>query len=230
MERGLGRVEPTDWKHVEKYPLTAYPVDAPTPMVMGTNWYSKFDNPTKDSNGRWFLSKEANLGYVRGGHAYCLKPAKLTDTQGWWEWYDQGYTGECVGFSVSRMMSLINRYRYQGEWLYMRATERDPWPDNDLDPNAGTSVGSALEVLKDLGHVRKAWTEPNISEGITAFRWATTVDEIHATIKMPLADSLGAVPFLNSWGTYYPHITWMPDETLDRLLHEYGEAGTVTDR
>jgi hypothetical protein len=161
---GLGRKEPVDWVHVDKYPLTAYPPTAPTPVVLGINWYTRFDNPSLDSNGRYWAAKPGdNLGSIRGGHAICVKPKTLVDNIPWWSFYNQGATGECVGFSISRLSSLINSARYQAPWLYMQATLIDPWPDNDLDPNSGTSVNAGFEVLKDKGHIRSAWTEPQLS-------------------------------------------------------------------
>jgi hypothetical protein len=36
--------------------------------------------------------------------------------------------------------------------------------------------------------------------------------------------------YLQSWGLSHPHRTIMPDETGERLLHEQGELGVVTDR
>jgi len=49
-------------------------------------------------------------------------------------------------------------------------------------------------------------------------------------IDLPLARTLGAVPLCNSWGSSYPRVVWMPDETLDKLIGQEGEAGVVTDR
>lgn len=227
--KGLGRKEPVDWTHVEKYPLSAYPVTSPNPVVLGINWYSNFDNPVKDDKGRYWIGK-SSLGSIRGGHAICAKPGVLRDYLSWWDYYDQGQTGECVGYSLSRCMSLVNRHLYRAEWLYMQATLIDPWPDNDNDPEAGTAVDSGFSVLKSKGHWRRMQNVPELSEGIDAYRWCTSVDEIHSVLKSPLANSLDAIPLVNSWGNYYPHIVWLPNSVLDRLLHENGEAGTITDR
>jgi hypothetical protein len=56
------------------------------------------------------------------------------------------------------------------------------------------------------------------------------VDEVHAALKNPTADKLGAVPLLNSWGSFYPHQVWVPDAVIQRLLDEDGECGVPTDR
>ena len=43
---------PSDWKHVDKYPLTAATAPSkPTPVVIGVNWYDEFDKPQKDAQG-----------------------------------------------------------------------------------------------------------------------------------------------------------------------------------
>ena len=43
----LGRLAPTDWEHVEKWPLqlAALP-DRPVPVVLGIDWYGRFDLPS----------------------------------------------------------------------------------------------------------------------------------------------------------------------------------------
>jgi hypothetical protein len=225
----FGRITPTDWKHVERYPLTASVTpDKPTPVVLGINWYTAFGSPMLVSGRYWI--RETGLGFVEGGHAICVKPGVLTDPVAWWQFYDQGNEGACVGFSESRAMSLMNRTRYGGRWLYKMAQLGDEWPGEDYE---GTSVRAGFEVLRTRGHrrlVNGVLGPEKPGDGISAYRWARSVEEVHAAIKMPLADQLGAVPLLNSWGVFYPHIVWLPDSVLERLLNEDGEAGLVTDR
>lgn len=233
-DRRLDRLIPTDFNHVARYPLTLATLPAgPTPVVLGINWYSRFDTPVQDTGtGRWWIRRAStgSLGNLRGGHAICVKCAVKTDPLSWWDFYDQGNEGACVGFSCSRMMSLLNRSKYDAPWLYKSAQKIDEWPGEDYD---GTSVRAGLEVLRTQGHCRVAYgkTYPvDPAAGISAYRWATTVKEVHDTIQMPLSVTLGAVPLLNSWGRSYPHIVWMPDDVLEQLLKEEGEAGLVTDR
>jgi hypothetical protein len=225
----LGRRAPSDWRHVERFPLTAASLpDRPSPVVLGINWYEAFEQPEQRSDGRWWI-RETNLGGVLGGHAICVKPGLLTDPLGWWDFYNQ-IGGSCVGYSESRAMSLLNRTRYWGLWLYEEAQKIDEWPGEDYE---GTSVRAGFEILRTVGHQRLIGgyiQAPRLQDGIAAYRWASSVDDVHQTIRMPLADSLGAVPLLNSWGKSYPRVVWLPDSVLDRLLGEYGEAGLVTDR
>ena len=225
----LGRLVPTDWVHVEKYPLRVSLVEKPTPVVLGINWYEAFNSPTLRSDGRYWIP-ESSLGGVLGGHAICVKPGVLTDPLSWWDFYDQGNEGACVGFSESRAMSLLNRTRYDARWLYKEAQKIDEWPGENYD---GTSVRAGFEILRLRGHrrlINNVTGEERPGDGIAAYRWTSSVADIHAAIKMPLADSLNAVPLLNSWGRFYPHIVWLPDTVLQRLLGEDGEAGVVVDK
>jgi hypothetical protein len=93
---------------------------------------------------------------------------------------------------------------------------------------APTSVMSS--GWRRTGPLRYGEQTPRPEDGISEYRWATSVEDIHASLKMPRADQLGMVPILNSWDGDYPHVVWMPDETLDRLLKEDGEAAIVTRR
>ncbi len=221
----LGRRTPGDFQHVEKYPLEATP-EKPTPVVLGINWYSGFDDPKQDDKGRYWLPS-GHLGYVRGGHCICVK-AKQPDAGAWWEFYNQGSEGACVGFGCSRAMSLLNRVEYDAPWLYHEAQLIDEW--DDTPPEEGTSVRAGLEVLRTQGARRAKSGVVAAGDGIAAYRWATSVDQVHAAIQLPVADQLEAVPLLNSWGDDYPHLVWLPDATLDRLLSEQGEAGLITDK
>lgn len=229
-ERPLGRREPQDWAHVELFPLTADTAPAtPTPVVIGVNWYSAFDRPTRAglANPYW-IGRDGNLGRVRGGHCVCLRPAGLTDLTDWWRFYDQGEEGACVGFGSSRCMSLLNRRRYDAAWLYHEAQRVDAFADTP--PGEGTTVRAGMDVLRRRGHRRKlaGLSLPEMAgEGIAANRWARSVDEVLDALGTPALDY---VEVLNSWGDGYPHFVRMPATVLDRLRRENGELALVTDR
>jgi hypothetical protein len=250
----LGRRVPTDWKHYEKFPLTAVTLPSdPVPVAIGVNWYSNFDVPVWKNN-RWWIGLDHNkLGTIRGGHCVALEPGdaldangtitrKLQDSDSWWDFYNQGAEGACVGFGTSRMMSLLNRKRYDARWLWDWAKKGDSWSDTNPGDDNGTSVSAACAVLLSQGHVpwstayaNRDYVErdrevPKSSEGINAYRWARTVDEVRSVLKSPANERAGAVRILNSWGRDYPHRVWMPYETLARLIEEDGEVALVTDR
>ncbi|WP_116112658.1 hypothetical protein [Amycolatopsis ruanii] len=242
----LGRYIPDDWRHLETYPISALPeVDRPSavPVVIGVNWYAAFDEPERDErSGEIFIGHRGDLGPIRGGHCVCLEPGGEPDTDDWYRFYDQGREGACVGFGWSRCMTLLNKGLYAARWLWDRAKERDEWPQTNPGDDDGTSVRAAAEVLLSAGHVdwdpvfgdddsgERAGYEPDVSDGILAFRWATSAAEVHQVLANPRADELNAVPILNSWGENYPHRVWMPDAVLDRLIGEDGEVAIPTDR
>jgi hypothetical protein len=128
----------------------------------------------------------------------------------------------------------MNRSRYDARWLYQQAQLIDPYPETP--PEEGTDVNSGCKILLNKGARRYdsstgKFLPVSLASGIKAYRWAKSVDDIHAVLKHPTADSLGAVPLLNSWGTAYPRKVWIPDETLDRIVfQEGGEAAVLTDK
>lgn len=257
----LGRLVPDDWKHYEKWGLTAETIpDDPTPVVIGVNWYSNFDTPVW-KGGRWWIGLDPkNLGSIRGGHCVCLEPGdkldaagkvarRMQDTTAWYQFYNQGNEGACVGFGTSRMASLFNRKQYFARWLWDRAKETDPWPDTKPGDDNGTSVDAAMQVMKAAGHVvwkssyedmntdgeaGDAYTRSGLhgaaSEGVSAYRWAKTVAQVQDVLKSPANVRAGGVRILNSWGADYPQRVWMPEATLQRLIDEDGEVALVTDR
>jgi hypothetical protein len=231
--RPLGRRPPTDDEHIQKYSLTLQTVpDKPTPVVLGLNWYQNFDSPQNVRvNGRteWWIGLDKDWGSIRGGHAIVVKPDAVTDTAGWWGFYDQGNEGACVGFSSSRMMSLLNRKRYDAGWLYHEAQRIDEWPGEDYD---GTSVRAGMDVLRTEGHRRKfgpLTLPPSLDAGIKENRWATNVVEVLACLHDDVNSD--SVILCNSWGKFgYPHYVHLPLDALARLLREDGEATVVVDR
>ena len=121
----------------------------PTPVVIGVNWYVEFDEPVKDAEGHYWIARDAKLTKVRGGHCVCLKPKGHSDPDAWWDFYNQGSEGACVGFGISRLASQLNRKLYDGFWLYHEAQKIDEWPGEDYD---GTSVRAGLDILRKRGH------------------------------------------------------------------------------
>jgi hypothetical protein len=240
----LGRFIPDDWAHVEKYPLTAPAEEAPTPrpVVIGVDWYAEFDRPQEQvtrGGTKYVLPGADSLTNVRGGHCVCLEPDGEPDPEEWWEFYDQGAEGACVGFGWSRCMSLLNQELYTARWLWDRAKEIDEWPETNPGDDNGTSCRAAGDILKDRGHVD--WSEeyadddnterddytPAADNGIKLIRWARSVDDVHKV----LGYDGGGVTFLNSWGRDgYPHRVWMPDDVLEHLMNEQGEVAVPTDR
>jgi hypothetical protein len=245
--RPLGRTATEDTSHFKTYSIEPLlETIKPTPMAIGINWYENFDTPKLDSKGRWWIGVDSsfrptkNLGSIRGGHCVAVKCSTYSDLLTWWDFYDQGNEGACVGFGSSRMMSMLNRKRYDARWLWDWAKKKDEWPDTNPGDDNGTSVHAGADVLRTMGHVPyvRTYTDyrtrdtqtPVYAEGITAVRWATTVEQMEAVLQSPLHNTLQATPILNSWGRYYPHLTWIPWPVMQRLIDEDGEVAIPTDR
>lgn len=136
-----------------------------------------------------------------------------------WHWdHNQGSEGACVGFGGSMLLAILNTaqrranntrpytVRYDPWWLWDRAKERDPWSDTNPGDDNGTSVSASMDVLRDLGHVRepKTTTQSRVTnpkadpaEGISANRWATTVDDMRTAIAMEIPVSIGVNWYTN---------------------------------
>jgi len=232
-EGPLGRLEPTDDRHLQRYSLTADTIPKiPTPVGLGLLWYSAFDRPQQDSRGRfWLPNPRQDWGGVRGGHAICLKPSALRDQMEWWTFYNQGVEGACVGYSLSRMMTLLNRTRYLGHNLYKAAQAVDEWPGDDYE---GTSVRAGCDVLRSTGPYLATTGYSKSGDGISANRWARDVKDIAACLEGGDPRKVlnkGYVQMLNSWGQNYPHLVHISLDTLERLIfREGGDATVVTDR
>jgi hypothetical protein len=169
MSGGLGRRIPETWEHVEKYPLRTLVADP--------------------------------------AHALFIPPAGTEKSLGlpwWWKQHDQGQEGSCVGFGCSSMMSITNHYerlletgrditfRYAARWLYLEAQLVDEW--SETPPAEGSSVKAGCDILRTVGHRRVqsgVAGDPNLANGITANRWAQSVDEIRAAIFAGLAVAIG---------------------------------------
>lgn len=238
---GLGRRVPTDFEHVEKYPLSAVGLEAAYgPAVWGINWYSNFDNPVEkyvagiepdatDYVEYWIGEDSTKLGYNVGGHAIAEPYLGARDLSKWYLWYDQGYTPHCVGFSLSRAMSWLNRRFYDADWLYYEAQKVDEWSGEDYD---GTSVRGGCRILNTVGH-RRIYNDETLNasmqHGIAAYRWITDVNDVLDVVG-GIQKERGAITWRNSWGTSFPHKVWLPAETAQRLLDEDGELAVFTDR
>jgi hypothetical protein len=231
----LGLRKPKDDRHRRLYPLTAGTMpDRPTPVVIGINWYHSYDAPML-KNGFYWVGLGTDWGAIRGGHAICIRPPALRDETGWWDFYEQR-RGDCVGYSIARMMSLLNRRRYAAWLLYDEAQQIDEW--SDTPPEEGTSVRAGADVARTMGlHPVRGKTTGAISprDGIATNRWAGSVEEIAACLSPADSGALvlkrGYVELLQSWGRSYPHIVRLPLEALNRLVFaESGEATVVTDQ
>lgn len=244
----LDRVPTGHTVHLDKYPLTTATLPAEkTPIQIGVNWYSNFDTPVqrKIRGINYWTIGDGDLGHVRGGHATCLKPWGLDDLLAWWIYYNQGKEGRCVEFSGLRMLTLMNRIRYDitSKWHYHECQRIDYWPGGSYSGATpqyeGTSVDAFMQVAAKMGVIparpRGKAIDPNTAHvlvnpehGISAYRWAMNWADVRTVLGVP--DWLPGVPMLNSWGKGYPKTVILLDAAGERVLRENGEFAVVTDR
>lgn len=233
-DRPLGRRAPTDWRHVERHPLTAAePLAKPVSVVIGSLWPREADSPVMDSGRHWWIRGPFKRG-SRGGHAFCLEPRDGRDSTDNWVWWDQVSEGICVSEGITRAAALQHRRRFQPRPLYDLAQLGDEWPETP--PAEGTSVRAGFDVWRTIGlwparrgeeHWERAEeVDPNRaadpSVRLAENRWATTGDEVLAALGTPERDW---VTVLNSWNRDYPHRTRMAVTDLEWLMDRDGEAG-----
>ena len=128
----------------------------------------------------------------------------------WHSQHDQGAEGACVGFGTSMMLAILNLHqcslqgaknpyiRYNPWWLWDRAKETDEFAETNPGDENGTTVRAACEILRTQGHVvwdneddPKSFCPPQLSSGISAYRWATTVDDVRTAIDSNNPLSIG---------------------------------------
>ncbi len=232
--RALGRNIPDNWDHITAKPLEGIELVKPTPVPIGVNWYTSFDEPVQLHDGSWHLpdASRENLGTVRGGHCFCLVQmggVKLLNRP-WQVFYNQGQEGACEGFGHAKAQTLEKGVTFDPWFLYDQARMIEgTYPEGEGATNHGV-----VRVLEGQGapeqlneHVATRGAPDGPAAKVAAVRWTISVDEVLRALGRPNAH---AVPFSNSWGTEYPMVVWMPVPTLDRLLKEEGEADCVTDR
>lgn len=238
-EGPLGALPATDSVHRDRYPMTMEMTpDDPRPLVCGLPWHVAFDRPVERKNGQhteYIIGADPdNLGAVRGGHCVCVPMYGHGDLQSWWQFYDQGREGACVGFGVSRALTLMNRERYDAFELYKQAQKQDDWLGESY---SGTSVRAGLDVARVRGPVQVSprtgtRTGPDPLDGHLANRWVLDISGVYAAIKYPVMERRGLVPIKNSWGGRYPWTVLMPQETFDLVAFRSGDGdvAVLTDR
>lgn len=176
MTRTLGWTPPADRTHERLYALSTEQLpDKPTPLWLGINWYSAFDDPVRDEQGHYWVARDGKLGRLRGGHSIAAKPRGGGDQAAYWDFYDQGAEGACVGFAGSRIYSWHYGQLFFARWLWDIAKGLDVWPDTNAGDENGTSVKAGFDVVRDRGHVR--WSNAYaVKQGDVAWRDSLSPD------------------------------------------------------
>jgi hypothetical protein len=238
---GLGRRVPSDWKHVEKYPLRA--VQPETVQTVERILYRPsvpwrmFYNQGREGSCVGFGSSEmmSILNGKRYDARWLWDQAKMID-----EWPETN-PGDDNGTSVRAGMDVL---RTQGHVVSARGKDQPVSSAEGIAANrwattvdeVRTCIANGVPVtigvnwyglfdqpIRRQVTTRSAewWIDPNASLG--------NIRGGHCVCLIGASDKRQAVRFPNSWGLDYP-ITWMPYPILERLLNEEGEATIVVDR
>ena len=230
----LGRLEPTDWVHVERYPLMAEAVAA-APLIaertLSLPRYREFYDQQKEGacvgfSSSWMMSI---LNQRRYDARWLWDRAKEID-----EWPDTN-PGDGKGTSMRAAMDVL---RAQGHCRVYRGSVKpcnagdgileNRWATNvdgiRASIAAGTPVVLGVRWYANFAKPVKDGNEYWIGQGdLGAVRGG------HAICAYKVSDRRQAIGLVNSWGKRYP-LVWMPYSTVERLLSEHGEAVLVTDR
>jgi hypothetical protein len=230
----LGRLEPTDWVHVERYPLTAAavraaPAEAERTLVM-PRYRAVYDQGREGAcvafASSWMMSI---LNRRRYDPVWLWNRAKEVD-----EWPDTN-PGDDKGTSVRAAMDVLRTNGccrvYRGKTEPCDKAEgivENRWA-TDVDGIRASIAGGTPVVLGVNWYVNfdkpvKKGTDWWIGEGELGVRRGG-----HAVCLYRVSDRRQAVGLVNSWGMRYP-LVWLPYATVERLLRESGEATLVTDR
>lgn len=178
----LGRLIPDTFEHVEKYPLRSI-----MPETVG-----RVNRLLKLPNWHWFHDQGREGSCV--GHAVAMERATTNTNQN----------------ILARVLGLKTRW-YDPIDVWNEAKKIDQWSDTNPGDDNGTSVHAGYDVARNLGLARvKSMTLGNdgvprpvgatprsLSEGVSANRWATTVDQMRTAISKRLPVTIGVNWYAN---------------------------------
>jgi hypothetical protein len=230
----LGRRVPTDWKHVEKYPLRATIAKTVTTvetLLKLPDYRKQYDQGSEGAcvgfACSWMMSL---LNRVRYDARWLYVHAQDVD-----EWPD---TPPGEGTSVRAACDVL---RAQGHCRMRGGRPMAPDTTHGIEANRwattvdeirtalweGRPVAIGVNWYENFDSPRKFgnewWIGRNNAGHLGSVRGG------HAVCLYGASDRRQAFRMVNNWGTQYP-LVWMPYEVMGRLLREYGEAALVTDR
>lgn len=232
-QKPLGRMIPTSWTHVERYPYVANTralVDRVERTLPLPNYRLKYDQQSEGAcvgfASSWMMSIVNRRLYAA---RWLWDRAKEID-----DWPSTN-PGDSNGTSVRAAMDVLRR---MGHCRVVRGAPKAPAPtDGILENRWATTVDEirmciAAGVPVTLGvNWYTNFDRPFYKSG-RAWIGLGDLGNIrggHAVCIYRASDRLQAVGIVNNWGNTYP-LVLMPYEVLQRLLNEYGEATMITDR
>lgn len=140
---------------------------------------------------------------------------RLNRVPGWRSSHDQGREGSCVGHAVAMERAITNRaqlvaagvrqtVRYDPLDIWNEAKRVDYWDWTNPGDTHGTSVDAGYKVARDRGlcpvrSMRVVDGAPQVVgaepptplAGVSAYRWARTVDEMRTAIALGSSIAIG---------------------------------------
>jgi hypothetical protein len=249
-EKPLGRRRPPDLKHVARYPLSALITDpahelaippAGTEKSLGLPWWWKqhdqgfegscvgFGSSAMMSVTNHYQRLKATGQDITYRYAprWLYGEAQLVD-----EWPE---TPPEEGTSVRASCEILN---VQGHRRVQRGVEGPVVTAHGIDAYRWATGADELRaaiyggLAVSIGvNWYSSFDNPQVINGE---RWLpkTNLGHVrggHCVCLYRMSDRRQAFMLMNSWGEYYPP-TWLPYETLERLIDEWGEAVVITDR
>ena len=228
MTHALGRLEPQDWEHIDKYPLMLATSVARVEDILPLpyQYRQKYDQGEEGACVGFASSWMTSINNRKFFDAHWLyKEAQKVDG---WEGEDYDGTSVRAGMDILRQVGHKNLYRYPSVPRLEYGIAANRWARTvdelrtciaaGVPVVMGTNWYSAFDNPQPKG--REFWIP---KDNIGRIRGG------HAWCIYGASDRRQAFKMVNSWGNEYP-LTWFPYDLVDRLLREYGEATIVTDR
>ena len=237
----LGRRIPTDWQHVQKYgiraalPVTPLVVEDSLKIPYGFRRY--YDQGTEGAcvgfGCSWAMStlnlqKSYRNNFPKYDANWLYRAAQLVDD--WEETPPEEGTSVRAAMDVLRDQGhRVRRYRKLWPADPAHGIQTNRWATHVDEMRAAIEVGIPVVIginwYQNFDTPRQRWNgEWWIGEGnLGSLRGG------HCVCVYGASDERQAFRIVNNWGMSYP-LVWMPYDTMQRMLNEYGEAAIITDR
>lgn len=243
----LGRYIPDDWRHVEEFPVRPLLARADFEAVEKVHrlpyWHWSHDQG----------SEGACVGFG-GAMALAIINTQERRSKGlkvvtrrydpWWLWdrskerdeWPETNPGDSEGTSVRASMDVLrdlgavvyDKRRTRSEPELAEGIHENRWAENVDEMRACIGRGVPISIGVNW------YANFDRPEGTGRDMWIGRGDlgrvrGGHCVCIYGASDRRQAFRVKNSWGRDYP-LVWLPYETMQRLLDEYGEATIITDR
>ena len=252
--RTFDRRVPTDWKHVEKYPIRPK-LTAPTPATLVIEKILNVPRQYRDDYDQgnvgacvgfsqsWMMSILNRKLYSA---MWLYNQAQLVDE--WAETPPEEGTSLRAAFDVLRTKGHRRIYaQHERPEALKEGIVENRWATTVDEVRAAIAMGIPVNLgiwwytqffspeqrprLEDAGRERSAVAKTvrryDYWIGVGDWGWQ---EGGHAITVVGASDRRQAFALCNTWGETYPFIVWLPYVSFERLMREDGEAGIVTDR